>query len=700
VTASRWRISLKAILIALVASALLPVMIFLFAELSQANRARSATLEGDGRQFAEKAELIVERVVAERLAIMKVLGGSPALRSGDFASFYQQARASLDPVEGAINVFDRSRNMLASTAVPFGAPLPATAEDGAIDRAFATGEPQTSDLFTSPFTGKPVLSVVYKPPEADYALRATLRSEWLGKELARSATPGWIFVVADKEGKIAARTRDPERWVGSNVTPVAQANFQAAPTGWAQTVSLEGTPYYTAWRRSPFGWTVAAGVDQTDLELAVRGETQRVSIGAAIATLCGLVFAALAGAAIGRPLARLAHAAERFGKGASFEKPDTVIREIDAVEATLFDAINARRSAEEALRASEARTKAVVETAIDAIVVADERGVIQSANPATERLFGFASEELIGQNVSKLMPEQHGSAHDGYIRAFRQTGRAKIIGTGRELVGRRKDGSLFAVELALAEWRLDGKTFFTGIMRDISERKAREEQIRGLLREVNHRSKNLLTVVQAIARQTSTTPGDFAQKFNGRLRALASNQDLLVSTEWRGVEMGDLIRIQVAPFCDLVESQVEIDGAPVHLKPAAAQAIGMAIHELATNASKYGALSNDIGRVLVRWRIDGDDFLLDWVEVDGPTVAPSQARGFGSTVVETMVIRSVGGRVEFDFPATGVTWRLRCPKAKVIDQPEQETIATTGVEGRPGSASGGGEPAPQSSRTT
>jgi two-component sensor histidine kinase len=140
-----------------------------------------------------------------------------------------------------------------------------------------------------------------------------------------------------------------------------------------------------------------------------------------------------------------------------------------------------------------------------------------------------------------------------------------------------------------------------GTCQDITERKEREEKEHLLMREMNHRGKNMLTVVDAIAHQTATTgPEDFAARFSERIRALAANQDLLVGNEWRGVDVEGLVRAQLAHFADLVGFRIAVDGPTLRLNAAAAQAIGLALHELATNAAKYGGLSVDAGRVDVR----------------------------------------------------------------------------------------------------
>ena len=207
-----------------------------------------------------------------------------------------------------------------------------------------------------------------------------------------------------------------------------------------------------------------------------------------------------------------------------------------------------------------------------------------------------------------------------------------------------------------------------GTLADITERKAREEQVQLLMREVNHRAKNMLSVVDAIARQTAARqPKDFVERFSERIRALAANQNLLVRNEWQGVDVGDLVRAQLAPFADLLGSRVAACGTKLRLNAAATQAIGLALHELATNAGKYGALSTDRGRVDVYWRTDGDTLTMGWTERDGPTVSPPVQRGFGSMVVASMTKATVGGEVQLDYAPSGLIWRLTCPTANALE---------------------------------
>jgi PAS domain S-box-containing protein len=351
----------------------------------------------------------------------------------------------------------------------------------------------------------------------------------------------------------------------------------------------------------------------------------------------------------------------------------------------------ARVRIDEALRLSEERLHTIVDTAVDAIIVIDDRGLIQSINPACERIFGYPRGELIGQNISLLMTDTDRSGHDSYVRAYLKTGKARIIGVGREVETRRKDGSTFTADLAIAEWHHAGKRYFTGTLRDITERKRHEDAVKLLLREVNHRAKNLLALVQAIARQTvATQPKDFVVRFEERIYALAASQDLLVKTEWKGADLDQLVRSQLAHFEDLIDTRIRLAGEPLFISASAAQTIGMALHELATNAGKYGALSAE-GRVDIDWRLecgeDGEDsFVMSWRERGGPQVVPPTRTGFGTTVMGRMAELSLGGKVELSYPPEGLVWQLRCPAHRMVEG------ARLGAAGEGAAARAGGGP--------
>ena len=194
-----------------------------------------------------------------------------------------------------------------------------------------------------------------------------------------------------------------------------------------------------------------------------------------------------------------------------------------------------------------------------------------------------------------------------------------------------------------------------------------------LMREVNHRAKNMLAVVQGIARQTvAANPGDFIERFGERIQALAASQDLLVKNEWKGVNLHELARSQLGHFKDLIGTRIKLHGPAVLVSASAAQALGMALHELATNAGKYGALSDSSGRVGVSWSLEPGEagreiFAIGWRERGGPAVMAPASPGFGSTVLRRVAKESLQAQVELDYASTGLVWQLQCPAGEVME---------------------------------
>lgn len=338
--------------------------------------------------------------------------------------------------------------------------------------------------------------------------------------------------------------------------------------------------------------------------------------------------------------------------------------------ALLFsEVITSQIEARQAQVAAEARLRAIVETAVDAILVIDEGGVIQSANPATEALFGYDAESLVGRNVSILMPEPNRSAHDGYLSAYLRTGKRKIIGVGREVDGLRKDGSRVPIDLSVAEWRVEGRRFFTGLMRDITARRfAEAERLRAERRELvvgelRHRISNMFAVISSLITTTARSHQDvgaYRDAVLGRIHAFAATQMELARKEWSSLGLRDLLEFELRPYTE--GRNVALEGQDLSLQPTAAESLAMVVHELATNAAKYGALSQPDARLDIRWRLSVDAagearLVLDWIERGGPPVTPPKRRGFGSTVIESCA-RTLGGTARFDYLPEGVRCTL------------------------------------------
>ncbi len=214
----------------------------------------------------------------------------------------------------------------------------------------------------------------------------------------------------------------------------------------------------------------------------------------------------------------------------------------------------------------------------------------------------------------------------------------------------------------------DGSVTWHGFMQDISQRKIAEAHVQELMGEVNHRANNLLGVVQAVIFHTArdANPKDLAEVLDKRIQALAVSHSLLVAGHWEGVQLETLVARQLVFLGDLVGTRITYKGPPAVLTPAAAQTVGMALHELATNALKYGALSNDRGHVAITWTTS-PQFELTWTEGGGPTVNRPTRRGFGYRVLVRMAEHQLDAKVDLDYAEEGVSWRLVAQLARMVD---------------------------------
>jgi PAS domain S-box-containing protein len=333
--------------------------------------------------------------------------------------------------------------------------------------------------------------------------------------------------------------------------------------------------------------------------------------------------------------------------------------------------LNARKQAEQDLQASKDRLQLALDAAQLGWWQYDPHHRMFSGDPRSKEILDFPKNEATLEEILRLV---HPDDVERVLTALearldpvdpkRSATELRLQRRGRELRWAETLG------LAYFEGDGDGRRAVTvvGTIADITDRKEREEKEHLLMREINHRAKNMLSVVHAIARQTATKNSEhFVERFSERIQALSANHDLLVRNEWNGVDIEDLVFAQLAPFADLIGSRFAVLGPKLRLKAASAQAIGLVLHELATNAGKYGALSTDRGRVNVCWGIEGDTLTMSWTERDGPPVSAPERRGFGTMVLEAMAEHSVDGSVDLDYAPSGLTWRLTCLPANVLE---------------------------------
>ncbi len=328
--------------------------------------------------------------------------------------------------------------------------------------------------------------------------------------------------------------------------------------------------------------------------------------------------------------------------------------------------VTEREEAEHDLRDSEERFRRAVEAAPSGMVMTDESGRIVLVNEQAERLFGYSREDLVGRPVEMLVPMRYRGTHPHYRAEYAGTTSARPMGAGRELFALRKDGSEVPVEIGLSPIETEDGVMTLAAVVDISERKQAEAQRELLLAELNHRVKNTLAVVQAIAHQTFRD-GDGAATaraaFEGRLVALAAAHNLLTQANWQSASLHQLAADAVQAL-GANRHRVAIEGPRVLLSPKPALSIALALHELCTNAVKYGSLSNASGTVAVGWVWqDGEPprLRLEWREEGGPPVVPPKRRGFGSRLVERSLAHDLEGEVALAFRPEGVLCTIEAP---------------------------------------
>lgn len=331
-----------------------------------------------------------------------------------------------------------------------------------------------------------------------------------------------------------------------------------------------------------------------------------------------------------------------------------------AATARLWFAI-VRLRAETARAASEARYRLIFEQANDIIFTADVEQRITDCNEAGAAAMGLTRDQIIGRSISEFVSASDFEQTTSMLRHKMDHGgntRHEVTVTGRDGARMRWENNSTLV--------IDSDNRPLGLLsisRDVTARREFDERRELLIHELNHRVKNTLALVQALAQQSFRPDADAAEapaNFEGRLRTLAAAHDLLTREHWEGVTLAELVRAATSALDD---DRISATGPAMTVTPKAAVALAMAIHELGTNAIKYGALSSDDGGVDIAWSAQGDTFVLEWREHGGPPVSRPAARGFGVRMIERVLASDIGGTVKMEFLGSGLQCRVEAPLA-------------------------------------
>ena len=464
----------------------------------------------------------------------------------------------------------------------------------------------------------------------------------------------WIGAVVDQNNHIVARSLDAENRVGTAALPVlTDVTRGVATSGTFENITKEGVPVLNSFTRSPLTqWTSVVAVSKAELSAPLYQAMAYTLLGGLLALGLSILAAALMAARIAKPVANLSRYATSLAQGQKVEPEKYHITEIENVKTSLNAAM-----------AKSARLATLVASSGDAVIGVDRNGNIEAWNKGAETLFGYSAHDIIGKPKSILVPQD--------LRAEFDAQRPKILAgeiVRAESVRLSRDGRRIDIEFVDAPITdsFGATRGYSTIIRDISERAAARDHRQLLMRELAHRTKNQLAIIQSIAQQTrrnTTSLDGFIKAFNGRIQGLAASHDILAKQQWQSIPIKDLVKSQVGVLVSEIDKSIVISGPDIALAPVHAEALGLALHELTTNSIKYGALSVAKGLVAITWRVANEpspmQVFFEWQESGGPKIKkPPVRQGFGTRVLNNIVALSLGGEARTEYRPEGLHWQV------------------------------------------
>lgn len=648
-------------------------------------RQEQARLEAQARDLARDVAGDIDRELQGVVAALEALSTSPALAEGNLDVFYKQAQRALAFRGAAIVMRDPHGQQLVNTIVPWGTPLPVSTDPvlrEADRRALASGRPVVSDLYIGAVAKTPFVLVDIPVRGADGkptgVLNMALAPARLSELLQEAAIPrSWTVGIVDGAFRIIARSRDYDRFLGAPATPTLQANVKAGNTIW-RGKTLEGIPVVSTFAPSSMSnWRVAVSVPLEVIDAPLVPLMWSLAGLTGLGLASSLLLAALAGRSLATPVRRLAEAAGALGRGETPEVPPTRIAELGIIGAAIAEAGHAltqrTRERDQALALAQDgadRLRATYDNAGAGIAEIDAQGRFLTVNETICRITGYSREELIGRGFETLSTAEdvrEDLADFERQRAGRQT--SYVV----EKRFRRKDGELRWARIFSSAVRQGGGAFAYAVrvVLDVTEERRAAEHQGLLVAELNHRVKNTLAIVQSLVLQTLKTSPDpeaFRLALTGRIMALARSHDLLSATDWKGTTLEDIVNLTLAPHHREDASAWSANGPGVAVGTRSVVSLSLLLHELATNAAKYGALGPRHGELAVRWaRRPGDPETLSlswdesWAGEGDAPVTP----GFGSRLIDLIVEQELAGRYEREFGPGFARYRFTLPMPMV-----------------------------------
>lgn len=622
------------------------------AQWSYATRERQE-LEASAIARARDVAAAVDRELVGLTSALDVLGAAASLQRGDVSTFGEMV-AAVSKRTGVVPILrDVEGRQIINPFLPDGAtsPEPRILD---IDReALRTGEVQVSNLFNERSTGAPVFALelaVRRKDQPAYLLGIAVPAGRISASIASHTTGDWTMSVVDGRGRLIYGT-DAGIRPGQTVSPLPETVAQLSQGLFVR--DEEAGPRVVAFARSQrSGWTVSVETTQEAYEAPLRHSLQFFALAAGAAILLSLVFAIVASRRLARSLGSLADRAQAVGRGAPLaaEVP-TNVAEVDEVARALdiaAEEVRRRIEAEEAAAEAGRRVLTTFETIGESVAAIDRAGSFTYLNGLAKAAFAGGA-DVVGRPVHEVLPPSELPGLDALLVLAGETGtlqRSEIVHASADRW----------YEIAVVPSARGCTVFF----RDVTERRRAGEQRELMVRELHHRVKNTLATVQAIAAASSRTATDldeFRDTFADRIVSLSRTHTLLREKSWEHVDLRQLVAGETAAYDEA--GRVRIDGVDLQLPSGLGMTLGMALHELTTNAIKYGALSSASGSIAVSWAVtqDADGELrlrLTWSESGGPPVSTPTWSGFGTQLLAKMLVGQFGACVDRDWDPAGL----------------------------------------------
>lgn len=598
---------------------------------------------GDLRQSLERsasiAAVTVTRYIGEETAALSGLASSTRIDAEDWSGFHAEAARLVQMRPHWLNIILNDESRQVFNYRNFGAPLPALRDPPASAEVFRTQRPTLGDLrYGSSGQGTAFRVPVIREGRVRYVLGAPAVPDRYSALLqSLRLPPGWDATLTDGSNVVVGHTASPPAGIAVGKTLELLPELLATRTAdQVRKALLPDRPNHLAVTRALAvpGWHVTVWAPSS--LLAGPSQVLRYAnwFTVAICVVMGLILLAtvISTAASRRNFRMLLASRDRL------------------------------QSSQAALRDSEARMTAVVNSAMDAIITIGKDQRILLFNAAAEHMFGYAADEVVGAPVDILIPEWLRLPDRRPVEYVMSSGvPGRQVGRPLSAVsGRRRNGDEFPIEASISQTEVQGQCLTTVILRDITERVRNEDRMRSLAEEVDHRAKNILAVVLGmIALTRDETVPQMISSLTGRVMALGRTHTLLAENRWTGADLRRVVEDELAPFRS-DSTPIRIEGPPVSLRPAAAQSVAITLHELTTNATKFGALSGLGGSLHVGWTHNGH-VTLTWSERSPKPVEKPERQGMGLRVIAQTVRHQLSGTVDMDWRKEGFVCRVRFP---------------------------------------